>query len=167
MRTVMLISTAVFFLLATLAVAQELEIEKGFKGLSAKISGRVPSGETCIAFDEPKTVTTKSGKEITVAASSSGSLSGLWLGITAIVGNEEIDMKPSKRVKGRFSEKENITVYDLAFSDGGPEVVWVARLWKKKVMSNVCAYTRDDGKMCSYCKKNGYHLEDPVISARR
>ena len=167
MRMIKLIATAVFCLLVTTVVAQELEVKKGFGGLDAKISGKVPRGEKCYLYDKLHTTNLKSsGKEVTFAVCSEN-LSGLWLGVTAIVGKEEIDMRPSNRVEGRFSKKENITIYDIAYSNNGPEVEWVARLWKTKVMADVCAYHNERGSMCSYCRKNGYHLEDPVTSARQ
>ena len=87
-------------------------------------------------------------------------LPGLWLGITAIVGSKEIDFEPI-RVNGNFNESQMLSLQRIVNESGGTakNVRWVVSLWVLKVHAKVCP------NKCSYCRKNGYHMENRVTSA--
>jgi hypothetical protein len=84
---------------------------------------------------------------------------GLWLGITAIIGSKEIDFTPV-RVDGYFKVKQEVSLSRIVQLSGGTgkKVRWIARLWGTKINRAACS--------CSYCKKNGCHLEGQGKSAR-
>lgn len=128
----------------------ELEIEHGRLALldgrfSVTVSGTV-KGVKSNEFD---------GKR-----EPSRTISGAWLGVTAIINGEEIDF-PVRHVNGRIKEKFSVSIEKLA-SSGGGEIIWIAKLWEGKINSNTCKL---NGSACSYCKKNGYHMMGMLSSA--
>lgn len=90
-----------------------------------------------------------------------GKQSGLWLGITAIVGSKKIDFEPI-RVNGSIRKSKMLDPQRISNETGGyaKKVRWVVSLWVLKVHKRACA------KKCSYCRKNGYHMENRITSSR-
>lgn len=80
----------------------------------------------------------------------------LWLAYT-VYWNDGIekDYKPIRVGKGKFTK----TISWSAMHPEGLDKVVVC-LWRYKVSAKRCA--KDNGKMCEYCKKNGFHMEGRV-----
>jgi len=107
---------------------------------------------------------------VTKGTTSKGSL---WLGFTFFYPKDYVEDKPVKKVRRSF--KESYTVSPTRAARG--EVKYVASLWRWKVdiseCKAVCVYCRDKEmhkehkyEPCQYCKKNGYHMEGRMATAR-
>ncbi len=79
----------------------------------------------------------------------------LWLAYTVRWNDgTEIDYKPI-RVKGKFTKS-----LTFAMRPQGLREVIVC-LWRYKVSAKRCAKD-NGGKVCQYCKKNGFHMEHRI-----
>jgi len=129
----------------------DLNIKKGFTyPLSVEVSGIVPRGSECYEYENNVTLEDRKVHN------------GYFLGVTAIVGVEEIDFAYKvKPISGRFRERYSISPERFVLT-GGPDIIWVASLWRVKIYKNCCA-KKNNGSACEYCIQNGFHLESPVI----
>lgn len=124
----------------------DLEIEKESM-LSVEVSGFVPDDKKCTVAEDDGSREIKEEDYI----------SGLFLGVTAIVGGEEKDFAYRiEPVDGKFSKEYSIRPSD--FASKGSNVKWVVALYERKVERDLCEKF-EGGSPCKYCEENGFHLD--------
>ena len=101
------------------------------------------------------------GQEFNGKRSPSRKIKGAWLGVTAVVNGTEIDFSP-REVNGKFKVNYTISATQLAKAGGGSPI-WIAKLYQFKINKATCEL---NGSACSYCKKNGCHLDGDFAYAR-
>ena len=132
--------------------------------LGAEISGKVPGSARCGEATLKEVVLgagPNKGKKVKVV-SISHDTKGLWLGVTALIDGSEKDF-PAEVVTGNF--KKSYSVFDDVSNNPAATVEFVACLWTTKWSSEACAF--ENGKKCSYCENNGYHMDGEVVRERK
>jgi hypothetical protein len=128
-------------------VKLEINYVSGYSHI-VEVSGYVPKTYSAVELDYKNNEVTRTKEE------------GLFLGVTAIVGGEEIDFAwKVKPVNGRFKETYEASAPGIIFSGSGVE--WVAALWQGKMTKSYCTYRFNSP--CKYCRKNGFHLDERII----